>query len=223
MASYTLLQLVNFIFRELHNPTLATLVGTTNNLALYLVDQVNFLMYEIAQAENWDWLHTTDSIVTVANLQEYSLATDCEIAYAFRQMKTPLRLIRKDLVWLAETYPDFTDSTGDPEHYIPAAWQKVWLDPIPTSVMTINYWYKKFLTRVSGNSDAIQLPEPFQNVLITGLRAMGYKYAGGELDWKSEMDLYLARLQKLIDRNSEPPPDHYPKSAGYDYGDSPYI
>lgn len=221
MASYTLLQLINFILRDLQETTVSTVAATTNNLVLYLIDQLNFLMYEIAEAENWDWLYASSSITTVANQQEYSLAADCEMAHAFRQMKTPMWLAKRDLVWLAETYPDFTDSTGDPEGYIPVSWQKIWLDPIPTSVMTINYSYKKFLTRVAGDTDTPQLPEPFQNLLITGLRAMAYKYAGHP-DSDKEMGLYLARLQKRITLFREEPPDEYPKLAGWDYGESPY-
>ena len=223
MASYSLLNLVNFIMRDIGQDDLTTLASTTNKLALYLIDQANLLMYEIAEAEDWDWLYKSADppITTVVNQQEHSLASDCEVAYAFRQMKTPLRLKKKDLVWLAETYPDFTDSTGDPENYIPVGWQKIWLDPIPTSVMTINYAYKKFLTRMSANTDTPQLPEPFQNLLITGLRAMAYRYLEHP-DKDKEMGLYLARLQKRIALFHEDPPDEYAKLPAWDYGGNPY-
>jgi hypothetical protein len=221
MASYTLLDLVNSYYRVENKTILATIEGTTDLLALHLIDQINYLMYEIAQAEDWDWLYSSSSITTVINQQEYSLASDCDTAYCFRQMNSPLLLRKRDRIWLSQKNPDYTDSTGDPQYYIPAGWQKVWLEPIPTAVMTINYMYKKFIVRMEDDDDPPDLPEPYQYILIQGIKAKGFEFSRHP-DADKANQLYYAMLDKRVRDFGKEPPDYLPIMAGWDYGENPY-
>ena len=230
MAKYSLLQMINIVKHKLGEDVLATLASTTDRLALYLMDEINLLMYEIAGAADWRWLYRRgNSFATVVNQQDYSAAggelnSDAEYYFNFRQQKTPLLLKRRDEIWLAHIYPDYTDSEGDPENVIVPAYQTIWLDPIPTSVMTIYYDDKKYITRLTADGNTPDIPEKDQHILLTGLIWKGMEFIAKSvtpLSTKEESKFY-AKLQKMIDLHSDPLPDHYPKMAGWDYGENPY-
>jgi hypothetical protein len=228
MASYTYLELINFTLQDLGQATVSTLASTTDKLVLHLMNQANFLMFEISEAEDWDWLYDSSSFVTVANQQEYSagagaddLATNAEYYFNFRQQNTPELLVKKDKTWLANTYPKYTDFTGDPYIYVPMGWQTIFLAPIPTSVMTINYAYKKFITKMSSNTDTPDLPEPYQYILLTGLRWQAYKLHK-EPGVAEERALYYAQLDKRRENFTRETPGHMPVMAGWGYGENPY-
>ena len=89
-------------------------------------------------------------------------------------------------------------ATGTPSYYSDAWQDRIILYPVPSSALTISFYYFRYPHKIYNSVDSQpELPQSMRRVLRQGVKALGYEYRERK-DWEAESTKFYAMLAAAI-------------------------
>jgi hypothetical protein len=179
--------------------SISTVVGQTGmnqKIANWIADADEFIQ---TKWQNWNFLHSTHSVNTIASTREYSAPSDLgswDRGSFYLDYSTDNYQHLNEIEY--ETWRDVhgpgTHTNDKPDSFIILPSGNIYLDPIPDAVyaLTADYW--TIPTRFSANTDESAIPARFERIILA--RAKIY-YAEHE-EFPNVYELAVAEFTDLM-------------------------
>lgn len=196
----TVLSLINQVLLRTGQATITT-VATASAPAAQALEFLNIILLDLYRVLNPMWLYESGTITTTTGQSSYSLPSAIELdnlldyTLCEETNKVPLRQVPASHVSKLKS-----STTGKPGFFwMQSGKVSVW--PTPDADYTLNFLYKPKPATLTSDTQHLDLPQQWQEVLVTGTQAYLERFLG-EPNAGDSFALYQQQLASLKRQNS---------------------